>query len=159
MEVFAGALFGLAVIGLGYLTRQGTTRSFYSTVLIVIALVYVLFAVMTGTLDVVLTESIIAVGFIALAVVGARWPRPRWAGGLIAGALVLHGGFDLVHDALIHNPAVPPWWPVFCAVVDVVIGAWLVGVVTAQHATSASPSRPVREASVPASCGIASDWN
>jgi len=34
-----------------------------------------------------------------------------------------------VHDALIRNPVVPAWWPVFCAVVDVVVGAWLMGLV------------------------------
>jgi hypothetical protein len=142
MGLLAGTLFGGAIIGLGYLTRQGRAIPFYSTVLIVIALAYVLFAVMTGAPHVLLIESVIAVGFIALAVVGARWTHRRWAGGLIAAGLVLHGGFDLVHDALIRNPAVPPWWPVFCAVVDVVVGAWLVGlVVRSPHAFSAASAR------------------
>lgn len=129
MDVLAGLLFGCAIIGLGYLTRQGRAIPFYSTVLIVIALGYILFAVMAGALNVLLIESAIAAGFIALAVAGARWPHRRWAGGLIAAGLVLHGGFDLVHDALIRNPVVPPWWPIFCAVVDVVVGLWLMGLV------------------------------
>ena len=123
MVILAGLLFGLAIIGLGYLTRQGRAIPFYSTVLVVIALVYVLFAVMAGAREILLVESAIAAGFVTLAVAGARWPRRRWAGGLIAAGLVLHGGFDLVHDALLHNPVVPSWWPVFCAVVDVVVGA------------------------------------
>jgi D-alanyl-lipoteichoic acid acyltransferase DltB (MBOAT superfamily) len=142
MDMLAGVLFGLAIVGLGYLTRQGQAISFYSTVLIAIALVYVLFAVMAGVPEMVLIESAIAVGFVALAVVGARWPRRRWAGGLIAAGLVLHGGFDLVHDALIQNPVVPPWWPVFCAVVDVVVGAWLVRLVARPpRMLSAAPAR------------------
>jgi hypothetical protein len=141
MDILAGLLFGFAIIGLGYLTRQGRAIPFYSTVLIVIALVYVLFAVMAGGLDVLLVEGVIAAGFTVLAVVGARGPHRPWAGGLIATGLVLHGGFDLVHDTLIENPAVPAWWPVFCAVVDVVVGAWLMGVVirTPYPAPSTSP--------------------
>jgi len=145
MDILAGLLFGPIIIGLGYLTRQGRAISFYSTVLIVIALVYVLFAAMAGALDALLIESVIAVGFVALAVVGARWPRRRWAGGMIAAGLVLHGGFDLVHDALIHNPFVPPWWPVFCAVVDVVVGLWLIGLVARSPRTA--PDTSVRMAS------------
>ena len=81
MVILAGLLFGLAIIGLGYLTRQGRAIPFYSTVLVVIALVYVLFAVMAGAREILLVESAIAAGFVTLAVAGARWPRRRWAGG------------------------------------------------------------------------------
>jgi len=140
MVILAGLLFGLAIIGLGYLTQQGRAIPFYSTVLVVIALVYVLFAVMAGAREILLVESAIAVGFITLTVAGARWPHRRWAGGLIAAGLVLHGGFDLVHDALLHNPVVPSWWPVFCAVVDVVVGAWLMGLVVWSPPTAPSTS-------------------
>jgi hypothetical protein len=140
MDILAGLLFGFAIIGLGYLTRQGRPITFYSTVLIVIALVYVLFAVMAGALDALLIESAIAAGFIVLAVAGARWPHRRWAGGLIAAGLVLHGGFDLAHDMLVHNPAVPPWWPVFCAAVDIVVGGWLIGLMVRRPQTAFAPS-------------------
>jgi len=145
MDILAGMLFGLAIIGLGYLTRQGRAIPFYSTVLIVIALVYVLFAVMAGALDVLLFESAIAAGFVALAVAGARWPHRRWAGGLIAAGLVLHGGFALVHDTLIRDSVVPSWWPVFCAAVVVVVGVWLMGLVLRSSHTASPPS--VRAAS------------
>jgi hypothetical protein len=146
MDVLAGVLFGVAIIGLGYLTRQGRAIPFYSTVLIVIALGYVLFAVMDGALDVLLIESAIAAGFVALAIAGARWTWRRWAGGLIAAGLVLHGGFDLVHNVLIQNPVVPPWWPVFCAVVDVVVGAWLMGWVV--WSTRSVPATSARAAAL-----------
>jgi D-alanyl-lipoteichoic acid acyltransferase DltB (MBOAT superfamily) len=146
MDVLAGLLFGFAIVGLGYLTRQGRAISFYSTVLIVIALAYILFAVMDGALDVLLIESAIAAGFIGLAVAGARWSHRRWAGGMIAAGLVLHGGFDLIHNLLIHNPVVPPWWPVFCAVVDVVVGVWLTGLVV--RSTRSAPGTSTRAASL-----------
>ena len=109
MDILAGILFGGAIIGLGYVTRQGRAIPFYSTVLIVIALGYVLFAVMAGAPDVLWVESAIAIGFIALAVGGpvalppqggrgdcrrtraARRlrPRPRYAGSKPGRAVVV----------------------------------------------------------------------
>jgi hypothetical protein len=38
---------------------------------------------------------------------------------------LLHGLFDLMHDRLYPNPGVPLWYPVFCFVVDVVVGVYL----------------------------------
>ena len=89
---------------------------------------------------VVIAETAIAAGFVAAAVVGAR--RPEWGAKLIAAGLILHGGFDLVDDALIRNPVVPAWWPVFCAVVYVVLGVWVLR--QSAHAYPASePKSPV----------------
>lgn len=125
MDVVAGLLAALAILGLGVATRQADAVPFYSTVLIVIALVYVLFAVMAGHGSTIIAESAIAVVFVGLAVAGARWDQSRAAGFLVALGLVAHGAYDLVHDALITNPTVPGWWPIFCGVVDVVLGGWL----------------------------------
>jgi RsiW-degrading membrane proteinase PrsW (M82 family) len=125
MDVLAGFLAALAILGLGKATRQADTIPFYSTVLIVIALVYVLFAVMAGRASTIIAESGIAAVFVGLAVGGARWERVRAAGVLVAVGLVAHGAYDLVRDALITNAVVPGWWPVFCGVVDVVLGGWL----------------------------------
>ncbi len=38
---------------------------------------------------------------------------------------LLHGLYDLVHSQFITNPGVPGWYPVFCFVVDAVIGSYL----------------------------------
>ena len=125
MDALAGVLAAFAILGLGILTRQADALPFYSTVLIVIALVYVLFAVMAGRPSTIVAESAIAAAFVGVAIIGARGSHPRAAGLLIAAGLILHGAYDLVHDRLIANAVVPGWWPVFCAVVDVVLGGWL----------------------------------
>jgi hypothetical protein len=125
MDVLAGLLAALSIVLLGKATRQKDAIPFYSTVLIVIALVYVLFAVMAGQASTIIVESAIAAVFVGLAIAGARWDRSRAAGLLVAIGLVVHGGYDLVHDVLITNAAVPSWWPIFCGVVDVVLGGWL----------------------------------
>jgi len=125
MDVLAGLLAALAILGLGKATRQADAISFYSTVLIIIALVYVLFAVMAGRTSTIVVESGIAAVFVGLAVGGARWDRVQAAGVLIAVGLMAHGAYDLAHDALIANAVVPGWWPTFCGIVDVTLGAWL----------------------------------
>jgi hypothetical protein len=45
---------------------------------------------------------------------------------IVVGALwLLHGLYDLVHGRLITNIGVPGWYPIWCLVVDVVIGSYL----------------------------------
>ena len=127
MAILAGVLFGFGIVGLGYLTRQGRAIPFYSTVLIVIALVYVLFAVMAGDVGVMRLEIAIAAGFIGVAVTGTRLPSRRWAVGLVVARLGLHGGVGLVHYPRCRYAAGPEWWGPFCAVVDVVVGIWTIG--------------------------------
>ena len=94
-------------------------RSFYPTVLIVIASYYVLFAVMAG--QAVAIETVFALAFSAIAIMGAF----RWAP-IVGVGIVAHGLFDVAHPHLIDNPGVPKWWPPFCAGVDVVLGAWVI---------------------------------
>jgi hypothetical protein len=99
-------------------------RAFYPTVLIVIALYYVLFAVMGGSVHALLVETLVMTGFSVAAVVGFK--RNLW---LVAGALAGHGVFDFVHGYLVTNPGVPAWWPPFCLAYDVVAAgflAWLI---------------------------------
>jgi hypothetical protein len=125
MEIIAGLITGIAIVGLGHATRQGRSLPFYSSVLIVIALAYVLFAVMAGTPRTIIIESTIAAGFIAVAVAGARSSTLHVAALLMAGGLAAHGVYDLVHSAVVSNPVVPVWWPLFCGVVDIVLGGWM----------------------------------
>lgn len=113
---------GLAVaVGL-FATAVGLDRDrgFYPTVMIVIALLYVLFAVMGGSTDALLVESLVAVLFVAAAVAGFR--SSLW---IVAIALAAHGAFDLVHGGIIANPGVPAFWRDFCSTYDVVAAGYL----------------------------------
>lgn len=64
MEIIAGLIAAATVIGLGVATRQDRSLAFYGTVLVIIALAYVLFAVMAERPCTIVIESAIAVGFI-----------------------------------------------------------------------------------------------
>jgi hypothetical protein len=115
---------GLSLALLVFATVVGLDRSrgFYPTVLIVIASYYCLFAVMGGSIAALVSESVVVGGFVVLSVCGFR--LSLW---LIVSGLIAHGALDLVHGRLIHNPGVPPWWPMFCCTFDVTMGMYLAG--------------------------------
>ena len=113
---------GLALsVGFGArLVGWDRERAFYSTVLVVVATYYALFAVMGGSMQALAAEALPIAVFIGASVVGFR--RSMW---LVAAGLAGHGVFDFAHGYWISNPGVPAWWPSFCAAYDVTAGAFL----------------------------------
>ena len=99
-------------------------RAFYPVVMIVIALYYVLFAAMTGSVQTVLLESVGMTLFAIPAVIGFK--SSTW---IVVAALAGHGVFDGVHGHILENSGVPVWWPAFCLAYDLgaaAILAWLI---------------------------------
>ena len=121
IAVVVGVLLAVGIAVLGKFTRFDQDRSFYSTVLVIIASYYVLFAVLDGSGRALVWELVIAVAFSAVAIIGALL-LPT----LVGIGITAHGLFDLVHDALIENSGVPSWWPTFCGSIDVVLGLWVI---------------------------------
>ena len=95
-------------------------RAFYPTVVIVVALYYVLFAVMSGSVQTIVLESVVMSLFAMAAVVGFK--SSAW---IVVAALAGHGVFDVVHGHIIENAGVPAWWPAWCLSYDVGAAAWL----------------------------------
>ncbi|MDF0643958.1 MAG: hypothetical protein P0111_07995 [Nitrospira sp.] len=121
MPLVVGVLLAIAIAALAKFTRFDEERSFYSTVLVIIASYYVLFAVLGGSSHALVWELVIAVAFSTVAIIGALF-YPT----LVGTGIVAHGLFDLVHDSLIENAGVPTWWPTFCGSIDVLLGLWVI---------------------------------
>jgi hypothetical protein len=121
IPVVVGILLAVGVAALAKFTRFDQDRSFYSTVLVIIASYYVLFAVLAGSGHALVWELVIAVGFSTVAITGALF-LPT----LVGTGIVAHGLFDMVHDVFIENSGVPTWWPSFCASIDVSLGIWVI---------------------------------
>lgn len=109
-------------------------RSFYPVVLIVIATLYLLFAVMAGSTESLVAEAIPALVFVAMAALGFRKKAP-W---LVVAGLALHGVFDFFHHAVIANPGVPVWWPGWCLAYDVVAAAYLAVLILIRRSSHAA---------------------
>ena len=120
LPVVIGVLSAVAIAALARSTGFDRDRSFYPTVLVVIAAYYILFAVMGGSRQALAWELVVAVAFSTVAIIGALF-LPT----LVGAGIMAHGLFDLVHDAIIENSGVPTWWPSFCGSIDVLLGLWV----------------------------------
>jgi hypothetical protein len=120
MEYVVGISTAVATAVFGRISGFERDRSFYPTILIVIALLYVLFATLDGRYPVVLAESAFALIFIVAALAG-------YAKGclIVAAGIAAHGLFDFLHLLFIEDRGVPIWWPGFCGTVDILLGAFV----------------------------------
>lgn len=130
--VVVGVSLAFAISVFATVVRLDRDRAFYPTVAIVIASLYSLFAVTGGSTRALVVESIVGVGFIALAVLGFR--SSLW---LVVAALAVHGVFDLVHGNVISNPGVPSWWPAFCLAYDVAAAGYLAWLIMSRRTKAA----------------------
>ena len=120
MEYLSDIVLAFAVCIFALLTGFDRGRVFYSTMVIVVAHYYILFATMGAPKSVLLIESAGAAVFIILALFGFK--KSLW---VIAAALAGHGVYDFFHHFLIHDLGVPVWWPGFCLSFDIAAAAFL----------------------------------
>lgn len=120
MEYLIGVLLALAISTGASAIGVDRERSFYPTVLAVVATYYALFAIMAGSTQALLSEAVPIALFILAAVIGFK--KALW---WVVLGLVGHGLFDFVHSDLILNPGVPVWWRGWCLSYDVTAGAYL----------------------------------
>lgn len=124
MPLLIGLILALAVALFASAVGFDRDRSFYATVLAVIASTYGLFAVMGGSTSTLLLESMPIAAFLVLSVLGFKFSPWFLVGGLLA-----HGIFDFFHGHVIANAGVPAWWPMFCLSYDATAAAYLAGLI------------------------------
>ena len=120
MALVMGVVLAIAAGLFATSLRLDRDRAFYPTVMMVIAVLYVLFALMGATTGAWLRELPFSAAFFALAAIGFR--KSLW---LVAVALAAHGIFDLAHHSLVYNAGVPTFWPAFCSSYDVTAAIYL----------------------------------
>lgn len=109
----------VSIAALAHVTKFDRDRSFFATLLIVIATYYVLFSFIS--FEAIVVEIVVASCFSLIALAGAlRWPI------LLGIGISMHGVFDFTHMHFITNSGVPEWWPLFCAGFDIVLGCWVI---------------------------------
>ncbi len=119
LPLLIGAGLAIVVAIVGKITRFEQDRSFFPTILIVIAFYYVLFAFISG--EAIVEEIVVALLFSIAAIVGGlKLPM------LVGIGIFMHGVFDYLRPIFITNSGVPDWWPAFCGSVDVFLGAWVI---------------------------------
>ncbi len=120
MEYAIGIILGIAVGVFSTSVGLDRDRALYPAILIVIASYYSLFAVMGGSTNPIIIETLVGMVFVTIAAISFR--NNLW---IVAAAIIAHGIFDLFHHLFIHNPGLPTFWPMFCMSIDIVLGAYL----------------------------------
>lgn len=135
MGIIVGIAVALFASLLGRVAGFDRDRAYYSTLLIIVASYYVLFAAIGNSTHALLVESGVMVVFVAAAVAAFR--RQMW---IAAAGLVGHGMFDLLlHGRLVANPGMPAWWPPFCAAFDIAAGLFLAALLARNERPHAEP--------------------
>jgi hypothetical protein len=120
LEYFVGASLAFSISLLATFVGFDRDRAFYPTIMVVIASYYGLFAVVGGSMQALMLESMVTAGFLLLSILGFKF-NLWW---VVAG-LCAHGIFDVFHGRFISNPGVPVWWPMFCLTYDIAAAGYL----------------------------------
>ena len=122
IEALIGAAVGVLTIVFARLIRG--ERWVYSLGLLALPGLYAFFALQAGEQAVGVKEMIYGVPFV-VAGLAFVFVSVRQSAVVVGVFWLLHGLYDLVHGRLITNAGVPAWYPIFCFVVDAVIGSYL----------------------------------
>ena len=117
-----GAAIGVLTIVIARFIRG--ERWLYALGLLVLPGLYALFALRVDEPAVGIKEMVYGVPWVVAGLVFA-FVSVRRSAVVVGASWLLHGLYDLVHSQLITNTGVPGWYPIFCFVVDVVVGAYL----------------------------------
>ena len=131
MAYLIGVGLALAVSLMARIVGLDRDRAFYPTVMIVIAFLYGLFAVMSGSMPALGMESLPIAAFLLVTILGFK--LNLW---VVVGALFAHGVFDVFHGHFITNPGVPVWWPTFCSTYDITAAGYLVWLLLSSRAAA-----------------------
>jgi hypothetical protein len=141
MEYLVGVVLAILVSVGATMVGFDRDRAMYPVVIVVIALLYALFAVIGGLHEALLWELLPIMLFVLAAVLGFR--RSLW---WAVFGLAAHGVFDFYHAGLIDNPGVPSWWPMFCSSYDLVAAGYLAWLLKSGRLAEGPAAEPSIEA-------------
>jgi hypothetical protein len=121
-----GIIVGLAfILPTIYLIRaKGFDERAWPIFLITLPIYYGLFGLLAMDREVIQLELLYGLPYIAIGLLVWRL-KSRLAQIVIAVAWLSHGLYDYYHDVFFINPGVFAWYPAFCALVDIIVGLYL----------------------------------
>ena len=90
-------------------------KLFAATILIAMSFIYVGFAVAENTAEVIIIESIVALIFYFIAIIGYKQDSR-----ILALGILFHGIWDSIHHFTSAAHDSPTYWPLYCFTVDLI---------------------------------------
>ena len=125
-------MFGVANVVLPFGFWWLDLSTVHALTIVLIAAVYIGFAVADGRPKIIAVETCVAAGFLVLAAIGVT--ETAW---ILVIAYSAHGAKDLWQHRT-HFVAGTRWWPPFCAAVDFLVAAVLAILIAAEPLESTS---------------------
>lgn len=124
IAALAGILVALVTI-LGIKFRGTENKPWtYPLILSSFPMFYFAFSIYAGDMDVLTREIVFAIPIFVICILSAV-KNLRFSGVLLGLGYLGHGVYDGLHESIFHNPGMPSWWPVFCGVIDVLVGIYI----------------------------------
>lgn len=115
-------------------TRLERTRWAYPLFVASFPLYYFAFALFSNEVNILIYEIIAGSVFFCIAYCAYQSKQTQLY--LVAGmGCILHAFYDYYHDALFTNHGTPGWWIEFCGVIDLILGIYLILLMTSEHNT------------------------
>jgi hypothetical protein len=124
IALIIGVLVAIIIILRFKQTRFESSKFAYSLLLITFPFYYLIFAIYGNDYAAVSLEFFGGLPFFIIAFVALK-VNAVYRFNLLAIAYILHGVYDLTHNLFFMNTGTPDWWPEFCAVVDLLLGLYL----------------------------------
>lgn len=119
----------ITILLLVTLPKYFSVKLLSATILVAIAFIYVGFSLKDNTAWSIVLEVAAALVFYFMALIG--YTRNIF---LLAYGIMLHGAWDFLHhDGLVIGTDIPAYWPLFCAIIDIIVGLYLLLVFRKQN--------------------------
>src|SRR3954463_10105507 len=114
------AIASFVILFTRLLSKYFSARLAAATILCSIAFIYVGFSLKGNPMSSIVLEILVAVVFYLIAVIGYAKNNS-----LIAYGIVLHGIWDILHHkAAFVKTDIPSYYPIFCCIADLLLGAY-----------------------------------
>ena len=127
MSDLLGAAIGLVFAGSTIFVAR--TRNYenwlYIALLPCLPVFYMAFGVLDGSVNSVVLELVFGLPFIAAGLL-LIFVKFRFSAYLAGACWLAHAGWDVEHDLFFVNAGVWSWYPAFCALIDGVVGVYLI---------------------------------
>lgn len=121
VAVVLGVFFGIVTALAGRSMKPRAEHRFFTAVMVAVALLFIGFPAEAGDRFGVVSETVAAVGFLALAGLGVVL-HPLWIGV----AFLSHGTWDLAYVLDMVRSSKPDWTVQFCVPYDLIVAAYVV---------------------------------